>query len=96
MPALNCVYTLVEDYVNFLQPVLELVKKARNGPRVHRRYDPAQTPYRRLLSLDNPPAATRHHLKHTVMRRLVPSTLRPPSKRARPSFPPISAGHIRL
>jgi hypothetical protein len=29
---------------------------------VRRRYDTAQTPYRRLLSLGNLPAATRRHL----------------------------------
>jgi hypothetical protein len=60
--ALNSVYTLAEDYVNFLQPVLKLVEKTRNGPRVRRRYDTAQTPYRRLLSLGNLPAATRRQL----------------------------------
>ena len=62
LPALNAVYTLAEDYVNFLQPVLKLVEKTRNGPRVRRRYDTAQTPYRRLLALNNLAAATRHDL----------------------------------
>ena len=62
LTALNSVYTLAEDYVNFLQPVLKLVEKTRNGPRVRRRYDTAQTPYRRLLSLADLPAATRHLL----------------------------------
>ena len=62
LTALNSVYTLAEDYVNFLQPVLKLVEKIRNGPRVRRQYDTAQTPYRRLLSLGNLPAATGHHL----------------------------------
>jgi hypothetical protein len=49
--------------VNFLQPVLKLVEKTRDGPRVRRRYDTAQTPYRRLLSLGNLAAATRHQLE---------------------------------
>ena len=62
LPALNAVYTLAEDYVNFLQPVLKLVEKTRNGPRVRRRYDPAQTPYRRLLALGTLAAVTRHQL----------------------------------
>jgi hypothetical protein len=62
LPALNAVYTLAENYVNFLQPVLKLVEKTRNGPRVRRRYDTAQTPYRRLLSLGSLTAATRHRL----------------------------------
>jgi hypothetical protein len=63
LPALNAVYTLAEEYVNFLQPVLKLVEKTRDGPRVRRRYDTAQTPYRRLLSLGNLPAATREYLE---------------------------------
>ena len=62
LPALNAVYALAEDYVNFLQPVLKLVEKTRDGPRVRRRYDTAQTPYRRLLALGGLPAATRHQL----------------------------------
>jgi hypothetical protein len=62
LTTLNSVYTLAEDYVNFLQPVLKLVEKTRNGPRVRRRYDTAQTPYRRLLSFGNLPAAIGHKL----------------------------------
>lgn len=56
--------SLAEDYVNFLQPVLKLVDKTRDGPRVRRRYDTAQTSYRRLLSLGTLPAATRHDVEH--------------------------------
>jgi hypothetical protein len=63
LPALNALYSLAEDYVNFLQPVLKLVEKTREGPRVRRRYDKAQTPYRRVLSLGNLPAATQDHLE---------------------------------
>ena len=44
LPVLNSLYTLAEEYVNFLQPVLKLVDKTRDGARVHRRYDMAQTP----------------------------------------------------
>jgi hypothetical protein len=36
LPALNAVYTLAEDYVNFLQPAPKLVEKTRDGPRVRR------------------------------------------------------------
>lgn len=48
--ALNRVYALAADYVNFFQPVLKLVEKTRDGPRVRKRYDQAQTPYQRLLA----------------------------------------------
>ena len=47
--ALNDVYTLLRLYVNFFQPVLKLVSKTRYGARVHKVYDTALTPYRRLL-----------------------------------------------
>jgi len=46
---LDDVYTLLRLYVNFFQPVLKLVGKSRNGAKVHRVYDIAQTPYQRLL-----------------------------------------------
>jgi hypothetical protein len=47
--ALGDVYTLLRLYVNFFQPVLKLVGKSRHGAKVHKVYDIAQTPYRRLL-----------------------------------------------
>ena len=48
--ALDDVYTLLRLYVNFFQPVLKLVGKTRNGAKVHKVYDTAQTPYQRLIS----------------------------------------------
>jgi hypothetical protein len=47
--ALDDVYTLLRLYINYFQPVLKLVAKTRNGARVHKVYDTAQTPYQRLL-----------------------------------------------
>jgi hypothetical protein len=47
---LNRLYRLADDYVNDLQPVLKLVDKTRDGAKVRKRYDRAQTPYRRLLA----------------------------------------------
>ena len=35
--------------MNFLHPVRKLTEKVRRGARITRRYDAAQTPYRRLL-----------------------------------------------
>ena len=46
---LNRVYQLVRSYVNFFQPVMQLQHKTRHGARVHKVYDTARTPYRRLL-----------------------------------------------
>ena len=46
---LNRVYQLVRSCVNFFQPVMQLQRKTRHGAKVHKVYDTARTPYRRLL-----------------------------------------------
>ena len=48
---LNCLYPLVERYVNFFQPMMQLKEKYRQGTRVPKVYDVPKTPYRRLLDL---------------------------------------------
>jgi len=50
MPRLARVYQLARLHVNFFQPVEKLVTKTRNGARVRRVYDRAQTPYQRLCA----------------------------------------------
>lgn len=47
---LNEVYGYLRLYVNFFQPVLKLVSKERQGAKVRKRYDVAQTPYERLCA----------------------------------------------
>jgi len=42
-------YTLLRLYVNFFQPVVKLKGKTRNGARVQKIHDTAQTPYHHLL-----------------------------------------------
>jgi hypothetical protein len=44
------VYELARLHVNFFQPVQKLVRKTREGARVHRVYDRAQTPWQRLCA----------------------------------------------
>jgi hypothetical protein len=48
--ALKAVHEVLRLYVNFFQPIRKLVSKERHGARVVKRYDRAQTPYRRLLA----------------------------------------------
>lgn len=43
------VHRLSSLYLNFFQPVMKLQHKRRHGARVHRVYDTARTPYRRLV-----------------------------------------------
>ena len=46
---LERLYSSVRLYMNFFQPTMKLWSKARNGARVHKVYETAQTPYQRLL-----------------------------------------------
>jgi hypothetical protein len=48
---LGRIYNLVRLYINFFQPTMKLVSKTRHGAKVHKEYEVAQTPYRRLLKL---------------------------------------------
>jgi transposase InsO family protein len=48
--ALQAVLELLRLYVTFFQPLRKLISKERHGARVVKRYDRAQTPYRRLLA----------------------------------------------
>ena len=47
---LEAVYAPLRLYINFFQPVLKLKEKHREAAKVVKRYDQAQTPYRRLLA----------------------------------------------
>lgn len=53
--AAACLETIYDDlhaYVNFFQPVLKLVEKRRDGARLYKRYDVAQTPHQRAVAAD--------------------------------------------
>jgi len=45
-------YGLLRLYVNFFQPIRKLIDKERQGAKVKKRYDKAQTPYQRLLAAE--------------------------------------------
>jgi len=47
--SLERLYDIVRRYVNFFQPSMKLRAKTRQGAKVHKVYDTAQTPYQRLL-----------------------------------------------
>jgi hypothetical protein len=49
--ALNALYEPLRLYVNFFQPVMVLLRKERDGAKVKKVYDPAKTPYQRILDL---------------------------------------------
>lgn len=47
--ALQRLYDVMRLYVNCFQPSMKLLSKERHGAKVSRKYDKAQTPYRRML-----------------------------------------------
>ena len=47
---LEAVHQDLHAYVNFFQPVLKLVEKRRDGAKIYKRYDTAQTPYQRAMT----------------------------------------------
>jgi len=72
---LRRVYRLARLHVNFFQPVQKLVSKHRDGARVRRVYDRAQTPYQRLGASGILSPATRVDLE-ALYHRLNPLRLR--------------------
>jgi hypothetical protein len=69
------VYDLARLHINFFQPVQPLIRKERRGPRVHRVYDRARTPYQRLCTTSALPVARRQELE-AMYQRLNPLHLR--------------------
>jgi len=47
--SLERLYDILRLYVNFFQPSMKLIRKTRQGAKVRKVYDEAQTPYQRLL-----------------------------------------------
>jgi len=68
LEALNRGYELLRLYINFFQPVMKLVDKTRQGAKVHKVYDIAQTPYQRLLNSGVFTEAKRQELAATYIR----------------------------
>lgn len=49
LSVLNDLYHYLRLYVNYFQPSMRLLQKERFGARVKKTYEPAETPYRKLL-----------------------------------------------
>jgi hypothetical protein len=56
-------YRAARLYVNFFQPSMKLLSKKRDGAKVTRKYDAAQTPYQRLLGSGTLSARVRERLE---------------------------------
>lgn len=77
---LNQLYLGLRPYTNFFQPVVKLLEKTRTGSRVYKRYEPARTPYRRLLDWDDLKPSARQRLA-AEYKRLNPAGLKRQSER---------------
>jgi len=61
--ALNDLYRVLHDYINFFMPSMKLKEKTRNGARVTKRYDKAQTPYQRVRAAPQVSSAVKRRLR---------------------------------
>jgi hypothetical protein len=59
---LSALYSQLRLYVNFFQPSMKLISKIRNGSRVIKKYDQAQTPCQRILASEKVSAITKQKL----------------------------------
>ena len=94
LTALQAVYAPLRLWTNHWQPTLKLIAKERDGARVRKRYDTAQTPYRRVLAtVDLGDAHQRLHAEHdaagptALRRRLDTAILDLDRRHARPTSP---------
>lgn len=62
-------------YKNFFQPVMKLAEKVRIGSKRHRKYEPAKTPFKRLIESDQINEAAKMELK-AVYQNLNPAALK--------------------
>lgn len=62
-------------YKNFFQPIMKLSEKVRIGSKRHRKYEPAKTPFKRLIESNQIDEATKMGLK-AVYQKLNPAALK--------------------
>ena len=72
--ALIHLYEILRLYVNFFQPSMKLIEKQREGARVKKRYDRAQTPYQRIIASGYLTKRKRERIE-SLYRKLDPVTL---------------------
>jgi hypothetical protein len=72
---LNELYSFLRLYSNFFQPVMKLLEKTRIGSKVRKKYDKAQTPFKRVLLSPDTSKEDKKHLR-SQYRRLNPAELK--------------------
>jgi hypothetical protein len=66
--ALAAVYEKLRLYVNFFQPSMKLVSKVRDGAKVRKKYDKAQTPYQRAIASASVDEQCKQALRQQMLR----------------------------
>jgi hypothetical protein len=72
---LECIYDDLRLYINFFQPSLKLIAKERIDNKTCKRYDPAKTPYQRVLGCKDISLVAKAQLAHRYVQ-LNPAELR--------------------
>jgi hypothetical protein len=72
---LESIHADLRLYINFFQPSFKLIAKQRIGNRTIKRYDPAKTPYQRILERKDIPLETKARLMNLYLQ-LNPAELR--------------------
>jgi hypothetical protein len=72
---LNEIYKELRLYTNFFQPSMKLIDRTRIGSKVIKKYDKAQTPYRRVLASPDVPEVHKKHLR-VLYAKLNPAALK--------------------
>jgi hypothetical protein len=72
---LESIYDDLRLYINFFQPSFKLIAKERIGTKTHKCYDPAKTPYQRLLERKDISVEAKAQLMHLYLQ-LNPAELR--------------------
>ena len=67
LDTLPTVYADLRLWVNFFQPVMKLQSKTRIGSKLRKKYDSAQTPYRRALASPNVDQHTKQQLTQVFL-----------------------------
>lgn len=57
------IYDNVRLFVNFFQPSMKLIKKTREGSKLRKSYDTAQTPYQRMIGSESVSEVVKYKLK---------------------------------
>ena len=72
---LEAIHADLHAYVNFFQPVHKLIEKRRDGAKIYKRYDIAQTPHQRAMAQPSVSTFCKAQLRHEY-RQLNPAQLR--------------------